>query len=125
MQREWDASAVDPKECDRCRFAGEQKFGRKVCFITGDQCAKEINQPPPVSLSPTAQQALMLWRSIQTQWVIGMDGASGLNYEGVHKVAQLGGFALDEHIFRLIQRVELERLLQIRTARDEKAKAGG
>jgi hypothetical protein len=42
-------------------------------------------------LWPDSEEAFRLWLSIQTQWVIGQSGPSGLNYSGVESYMRMSG----------------------------------
>jgi len=42
-------------------------------------------------LWPESEEAFDLWLSIQTQWSVGMGGATGLNYPGVEACMRLRG----------------------------------
>lgn len=60
-----------------------------------------------------------LWLSVQTQWVIGMNGPAGLNYAGVHACMSLQGVKKKKQAgyFAAIQSMESAMLDELSQAR--------
>ena len=57
-------------------------------------------------LWPENRQAFELWTALQTQWRIGMEGATGLAYEGVQAELALGRWGHKRHRRRLYSAVK-------------------
>ena len=60
----------------------------------------------------------MVFLCAQTQWNVGMGGATGLRYEGLEVVARLMEVEMTPHVFHLIQLLEAKRLLIWREEHD-------
>ena len=72
-------------------------------------CAWEKTHPTP-DLTPLALAAWELYQLSQTQWNVGMSGATGLRYEGVEACARLHGLEVTPRVFRLFRMFEAKRL---------------
>jgi sirohydrochlorin ferrochelatase len=77
-----------------------------------------------------AREALRLWAAVQSQWRVGMGGATGLDYAAVYRVAETIGVDLDDTVLPLLQTLEAEQLddWQERAERERdraKAQKGG
>lgn len=60
-------------------------------------------------LWPENEEAFVLWLGLQTQWTVGTQGATGLNYPGVEVCMRLRGIRRPkdrERLFGLIQVME-------------------
>jgi hypothetical protein len=59
-------------------------------------------------LWPENEDAFWLWVSIQTQWVVGMTGRTGLNYSGIEAGMRMQGIRKNQQqrLFGLIQTME-------------------
>lgn len=87
-------------------------------------CAWEKKIPTP-ELTPAALAAWELWNLTQSQWNVGMNGATGFRYEGVEAGARLAGLEVSVRAFHLFQLLEGKRLQiwsEERAAREEAAK---
>jgi hypothetical protein len=87
-------------------------------------CAWEERHPTP-ELTPAAIAAWDLYRLTQSQWNVGMNGATGMRYEGVEACARMAGLEISVRAFQLFQLLEGKRLgiwHEERVARDEAAK---
>lgn len=61
-------------------------------------------------MSWAAREALRLWGAIQSQWRIGMGGATGLDYVAAYRVAETIGVEIDDEVLPLLQVLEAEQL---------------
>lgn len=61
-----------------------------------------------VYLWPENLQAWLCWQGVQTQWRVGMSGATGLDYQGVSAYLDLQGLDRDQRreTFELLQACE-------------------
>jgi len=87
-------------------------------------CAWEEKYPTP-ELTPAGLAAWELYRRSQSQWNVGMSGATGMRYDGVEACARLAGIEVSERSFALFQLLEGKRLQiwsEERAAAEEAAK---
>jgi len=103
------------KVCEPCRVMGRRKFGKDVCYRTGGECQKLSTVPPitELPLSMTSQIAMDLFHDCESQWYSGMNGATGINYSEVARVARskdIDGETFDMILLPLIKSLEEERL---------------
>lgn len=78
--------------------------------------AAAARQPPDVEyLWPENQLAWECWMSVQTQWRIGMSGATGLDYAGVRAALSIRGVRGAElrDVFECIQAAETATLVAL------------
>lgn len=88
-----------------CRGAAEKQGRRAPC----DGC---IHAPP--ELTPETRDVWQLWQASQTQWRVGMAGATGLDYVAVASLAHT--LRIDwgsPRVLRLMQHLEAETLSRI------------
>lgn len=101
-----------------CRDAGRARYGREVCFFTGDDCKKERGTK---GLTFRQMEALRLWQAAQTQWRVGFGGATGLDYAGVAALADV--LEVDfPWVFDLVQRLEVDQLTTWRKEAEARSK---
>lgn len=109
-----------------CRAIGRQRYGADVCGRSGAACAREdaVREADARLVSWEAREALRLWGVVQSQWRVGMAGATGLDYVAAYRVAETIGVEMDETVLALLQELEAEQLdeFQQRSER-ERAKA--
>jgi len=74
-----------------------------------ESCAWDEKYPTP-PLTPAALAAWELYQNCQSQWNVGMNGATGMRYEGVETYARLAGFEVTPHVFSLFRTLEAARL---------------
>lgn len=72
-------------------------------------CAWEKKYPPP-DLTPAARAAWELYNRSQSQWNVGMSGATGMRYDGVEACARMAGIESNGRVFELFQLLEGRRL---------------
>lgn len=65
---------------------------------------------PAAPLTRAALAAWEIFQNCQTQWSVGMNGATGMRYEGVEAFARLSGLELVPHVFALFRVLEAKRL---------------
>jgi Phage related hypothetical protein (DUF1799) len=78
-----------------------------------------------VELTPAAVDAWTIYCRAQTQWNVGMSGATGLRYEGLEAGARMSGVEVTPRVFYLVQLLEGKRLSiwhEERVAAEEAAK---
>lgn len=100
------------------------KEGKDTCAVTGGVCAWEKKFPTP-QITPAALEAWILWGRSQSQWNVGMNGATGMRYEGVEACGRSAGLSLSARGFELFQVLEGKRLQiwsEERKAAEEAAK---
>ena len=98
--------------CLECRAIGRQRFGADVCGRSGAACVREaaVREADARLVSWEAREALRLWGAIQSQWRVGMGGATGLDYVAAYRVADTIGVELDDDVLPLLQVLEAEQL---------------
>ena len=87
-------------------------------------CAWEKKIPTP-ELTPAALGAWELYSRSQSQWNVGMSGATGMRYDGVEACARMAGIESCGRVFELFQLLEGKRLAiwsEQRKAEEEAAK---
>jgi hypothetical protein len=92
-------------DCNACRFAGRQKYGEDVCFLSGNTCRRFI-EGGNVQLSPRAREIYLLWSACQSQWRVGFGGPTGLDYVAVQLVANALGIEWDAQLLKHLQALE-------------------
>jgi hypothetical protein len=65
-----------------------------------------------------------LYAAVQTQWRVGMAGATGLDYAGVETAARLRGTPLDPDTFDALQLCERAALAAMNERRQKEAPHG-
>jgi hypothetical protein len=65
-----------------------------------------------------------LYAAVQTQWRVGMAGATGLDYAGVEAAARLRGTPLDPDTFGALQLCEHAALAAMNERRQKEAPHG-
>jgi Phage related hypothetical protein (DUF1799) len=99
-----------------------------VCHVTGAGCAKEREVVQEELLTPDAQDAWRLFQLAQTQWRVGMAGATGLDYAGIAALARWEEVDMSGRAGELVRILEVERIgiwaKEAATA-EEKRKRGG
>lgn len=78
-----------------------------------------------VELTPAALDAWTIYCRSQSQWHVGMSGATGLRYEGLEAGARMAGVEVSPRVFELVQLLEAKRLsiwAEERAAAEEAAK---
>jgi hypothetical protein len=63
-----------------------------------------------VELTPAALDAWTIYCRSQSQWNVGMNGATGLRYEGLEAGARMAGVDVSPRVFELVQLLEAKRL---------------
>ncbi len=98
--------------CIECRAIGRQRFGADVCGRSGAVCVREeaFLAADARLVSWEAREALRLWNVVQSQWRIGMAGATGLDYPAVYRVAETIGVEIDDDVLSLLQALEAEQI---------------
>lgn len=66
--------------------------------------------PASAALTSSARGAWNLFGLSQSQWNVGMSGATGMRYEGVESCARLHGIEITPRVFHLFQMIEAKRL---------------
>lgn len=71
------------------------------------------NQPEPESVYPDNWPAVCWMQRLWTQWRIGMNGRTGLDYQGVQAAMDMAGLAAEERpmLFEELQIIESEMLV--------------
>lgn len=73
------------------------------------ECAWDKKYPTP-ELTSDALAAWNLYSRSQSQWNVGMSGATGMRYDGVEACARLAGIQVSARGFELFQLLEGKRL---------------
>ncbi len=93
---------------------GRQKFGFDACIRTGTVvCKREAalqEAEGRLEGERPALSALFLWDAVQSQWRVGMNGATGLDYVAVFLVADKLGLEVSSDVFRFLQTLEVAQL---------------
>lgn len=55
----------------------------------GLYCEEEVVVDDEFWLWPESEEAFYLWNALQTQWVVGMNGPTGLSYPGIEACMRL------------------------------------
>jgi hypothetical protein len=76
------------------------------------------------ALLPEAEPVIDLYAAVQTQWRVGMAGATGLDYAGVEAAARLRGTPMDPETFSGLQVCEHAALTAMAERRDKESKHG-
>ncbi|MDP4300341.1 DUF1799 domain-containing protein [Leptothrix discophora] len=74
----------------------------------GQPCAIAERERTPWHLWPDNVRAWGIWCAVQTQWRVGMAGATGLDYAGVWRVIESAGIARRRRdaVFESLQAME-------------------
>lgn len=106
----------------QCRFSGKQKLGFEgACWRTKTLvCEREAKLSAAMAslTSLDARSAMEVFDAAASQWRVGMNGATGLDYGAVYLVANTIGVEIDVPVLRYLQVLEQESLV----AMDEEAK---
>lgn len=70
------------------------------------EIAAAIEADADFDLWPENEPSFTLFTNIQTQWRVGMNGASGLDYHGVGAAVQMMGKTMTPELFSDIQIME-------------------
>lgn len=97
------ADGPGPDYCNACRRA---RGSTERC----EDCAEP-------DLLPEAESIIALYAAAQTQWRVGMAGATGLDYAGVEALGRLRGTPLDPATFQGLQVCEHAALGAMREQR--------
>lgn len=104
-----DETHAQPDPCDDLEDA-MQAFG---LFLPDDSAALPGASTQEAYLWPENEPVWILWLGVQTQWNVGLGGATGLRYEGVRVALEFSGikrrqwsWAFD--CIRSMERVALE-----------------
>lgn len=73
------------------------------------KCAWDEKQPTR-DLTPDADAAWTIFCLGQSQWNVGMSGATGMRYEGIEALARMAGIEVSKRAFQLFQLLEGRRL---------------
>jgi hypothetical protein len=84
------------KEPGTCRQTGTQECGRE----------KRLREASAAPLSPDARDALDLFGLCGSQWRVGVNGATGLDYPAVALVADRVGLELTGEVLVLLRELE-------------------
>ena len=95
----------------------------KVCKRTRGSTERCDDCTEP-ALLPEAEPVIDLYVAVQTQWRVGMGGATGLDYAGVEAAARLRGTPLDPEAFQALQVCEHAALAAMAERRDRESKHG-
>lgn len=75
------------------------------------------------TLTPAALDAWALFVRAQSQWNVGMNGPTGMRYEGIEACARMAGLDVGTRTFELLQLLEGKRLQIWREEREAAEKA--
>lgn len=97
LEPETTTSTTDAEELDESLAA----FGLVLEQPPAD------DRPPPYYLWPEHEPVLGLWLQVQTQWRVGMNGATGLDYAGVQALVAMRQLATPEQLPELIEGLQI------------------
>lgn len=108
----WQHAADGPGP-DYCRACRRRRGSEEKC----NDCAEP-------NLLPEAEPVIDLFLAAQTQWRVGMAGATGLDYAGVEALARLRGTPLDPETFASLQVCEYAALQAMSEQQKREARHG-